>query len=126
MNKIPENCKYFYTLCKKYEEYEVRFYDKDYKYLKSIYNTDGVNYTIGYENCLRDIGYQEVPEILQKAEQVNPGGVKYYKTLFLGSDKWQVSLYDCDNRIIDDVFCANNHVMLGYTNCLERFGCKEI
>lgn len=126
MNKIPENAKYFYTLYEKYGKYEIRLYDGDYKYLKSIYNAEGANYNVGYEDCLRDAGYQEIPEMLQKAEEANSSGIKYYKTLFLGSDRWQVSLYDCNNRIIDDVFCIDNGVKVGYTNCLERFGCKEI
>ena len=54
------------------------------------------------------------------------GKIAYYKTIFLGLDNWQISLYDKDNRFADSVYCSNNHIMLGYTNCLNRFGCKEI
>lgn len=54
------------------------------------------------------------------------GKIAYYKTIFLGLDNWQISLYDKDNRIVDAVYCANKHVMLGYTNCLDYLGCKEL
>ena len=53
-------------------------------------------------------------------------GVKYYKTTFLGLDRWQIHLYDQNKRLIDITYCPNEDYMLGYTVCLNHLGREEV